>query len=585
METSLREMQVVDPLRRAGHPHAGGDRVPAQADGATIGGRPILWHIMKLLRAPRLTRLRPLPRLQGRHDQATTSSNYRRVSSDVTVDARQPARVARPRRRTTRATGASRWPTPARTTHDRRPHQARRAATSTASSFMRHLRRRRGRRRPRARWSRSTAATASWPRVTGVRPPGALRRAALDRRRRGPSVRTRSRRRRAAGSTAASSSSSARPRLPRRRRRASSSSEPLERLAARGQLRRTSTTASGSAWTRCATYSSSNDHLGERARRRGRSGVNATMRARAARWRDAARVLRHRPHRLQGRLARAVAHTSSARRSPASRCAPRHDSDRTSSAAAWPTAADAPSATSATRRRAARRFARRPSPTRVSPGRAAARARVATTSPLETFEINVIGTAHLLEALRAGRRRARGRHRHQRQVLREPRVGLGLSRRRSARRPRSVQRLARRRAELVRASYRRSFFRDARRRHGAAARARAGNVIGGGDWARDRLVPDVHPALLARREPIPCGTRVVAPVAARARAARRYLLLGQRLWQGRHRRVPGAWNFGPAAEGVPHRRGGGARPARAAWPALRYRVERPDSAPHEAVQP
>jgi CDP-glucose 4,6-dehydratase len=100
-------------------------------------------------------------------------------------------------------------------------------------------------------------------------------------------------------------------------------------------------------------------------------------------------------------------------------------------------------------------------------------------------------------------------------------------------------------AEIVAASYRRSFFSG----EGAAlvATARAGNVIGGGDWADDRLVPDFVRAF-ERGEKLrlrnPDATRpwqhVLEPIAA-------YLTLGEALLAG-ERRFASAWNFGPRAE-------------------------------------
>ena len=61
-----------------------------------------------------------------------------------------------------------------------------------------------------------------------------------------------------------------------------------------------------------------------------------------------------------------------------------------------------------------------------------------TTTPVETYAINVMGTVNLLEAARACRRRARGGRGHERQVLREPRVAVALPRGRPARRPRPL---------------------------------------------------------------------------------------------------------------------------------------------------
>lgn len=101
-------------------------------------------------------------------------------------------------------------------------------------------------------------------------------------------------------------------------------------------------------------------------------------------------------------------------------------------------------------------------------------------------------------------------------------------------------------AELVVASYRRAFFHDA----GAPliASARAGNVIGGGDWSEDRLIPDLVRAASAG---IPLEVR--SPTATRPwqhvlESLSGYLLLGQRLLDG-DRNAAQAWNFGPEPDG------------------------------------
>lgn len=98
-------------------------------------------------------------------------------------------------------------------------------------------------------------------------------------------------------------------------------------------------------------------------------------------------------------------------------------------------------------------------------------------------------------------------------------------------------------AELVTAAYRSSFFQAG----GALASARAGNVIGGGDWAADRLVPDCLRALLAQapvriRNPhaIRPWQHVLEPLAG-------YLLLARRLYEAGSDFAE-AWNFGPAEE-------------------------------------
>jgi CDP-glucose 4,6-dehydratase len=102
-------------------------------------------------------------------------------------------------------------------------------------------------------------------------------------------------------------------------------------------------------------------------------------------------------------------------------------------------------------------------------------------------------------------------------------------------------------AELVTAAYRQSYFpADHYDKHGVAvATVRAGNVIGGGDWADDRLIPDMMRAF-TRREPVlirnPQSVRpwqhVLEPVGG-------YLQLAQALWEHGPQYAE-AWNFGPA---------------------------------------
>lgn len=164
--------------------------------------------------------------------------------------------------------------------------------------------------------------------------------------------------------------------------------------------------------------------------------------------------------------------------------------------------------------------------------------------PLATWSTNVMGTAHLLEALRSiTQLRAvvvvtsdkcyENREWHQ--AYRETDALGGHD-------PYSASKAA---TELLVASYRRAFFEPAGQV--LLATARAGNVIGGGDWAADRLIPDLVRAIAAGQ-----------PLAVRAPGAVRpwqhvldplsgYLLLGERLLQG-DAQAASAWNFGPGAD-------------------------------------
>lgn len=169
-------------------------------------------------------------------------------------------------------------------------------------------------------------------------------------------------------------------------------------------------------------------------------------------------------------------------------------------------------------------------------------------NPVETYATNVMGTVHLLEAVRrVGGVRAvvnvttdkcyENREWHWGYREDEPMGGYD---------PYASSKGC---SELVTSAYRSSFFNESDyASHGVAlASARAGNVIGGGDWAADRLIPDCVAALL-RGEPI----RIRSPHAVRPwqhvlEPLSGYLTLAQRLFQ-EGTRYAGGWNFGPSDE-------------------------------------
>ena len=98
-------------------------------------------------------------------------------------------------------------------------------------------------------------------------------------------------------------------------------------------------------------------------------------------------------------------------------------------------------------------------------------------------------------------------------------------------------------AELVVSAYRKSFFSDPKGPQ--IASARAGNVIGGGDFAEDRLIPDIVRAALSKQKLLirnPNATRpwqhVLEPLSG-------YLLLAERLYQETGSNFAEGWNFGP----------------------------------------
>jgi CDP-glucose 4,6-dehydratase len=103
-------------------------------------------------------------------------------------------------------------------------------------------------------------------------------------------------------------------------------------------------------------------------------------------------------------------------------------------------------------------------------------------------------------------------------------------------------------AELVAASYRDAFFMSKSKTSPLLATARAGNVIGGGDWSADRLIPDAVRALEKN-----ASLEIRSPQATRPwqhvlESLSGYLLLGQKLLMG-DSHFAEAWNFGPSVDG------------------------------------
>ena len=97
-------------------------------------------------------------------------------------------------------------------------------------------------------------------------------------------------------------------------------------------------------------------------------------------------------------------------------------------------------------------------------------------------------------------------------------------------------------AELAIASYRRSYSGGLR-----IASVRAGNVIGGGDWASDRLIPDILRALIAGERPMIRNPASVRPWQHVLEALSGYILVAERLLAGDDTAAT-AWNFGPSED-------------------------------------
>jgi CDP-glucose 4,6-dehydratase len=165
--------------------------------------------------------------------------------------------------------------------------------------------------------------------------------------------------------------------------------------------------------------------------------------------------------------------------------------------------------------------------------------------PVETYEINVMGTVNLFEAVRASS--------SVKAVInittdkcyenKEWAWGYRENEALGGYDPYSNSKAC---SELVTAAYRSSYFNPLHyAMHGVAvASARAGNVIGGGDWATDRLIPDFLRAVLKNEKVLIRCPHAIRPWQHVLEPLGGYLILAQKIFENGPR-YAGAWNFGP----------------------------------------
>lgn len=163
--------------------------------------------------------------------------------------------------------------------------------------------------------------------------------------------------------------------------------------------------------------------------------------------------------------------------------------------------------------------------------------------PLTTFETNVMGTANLLDALHTCNtvKAVVVVTSDKCYLNREWHWGYREDESLGGHDPYSASKAC---AELVAQSWQQSFCSGKNGGFGIAT-ARAGNVIGGGDWSKDRLIPDVlkslnkrEPVILRNRKAVRPWQNVLEPLAG-------YLLLAEKLFLDGHQFAQ-AWNFGPS---------------------------------------
>lgn len=168
------------------------------------------------------------------------------------------------------------------------------------------------------------------------------------------------------------------------------------------------------------------------------------------------------------------------------------------------------------------------------------------TEPLETFNVNTLGTAHLLESVRrlelpcpviviTSDKCYENREQDYAYAETDPLGGH------------DVYSMSKAAAELVAQSWNKSFF-FPNPKLGPVVTVRAGNVIGGGDYAADRIVPDCIRALCEPRPILVRNPMAVRPWQHVLECLGGYLWLGARLArEGKHSPVASAFNFGPDA--------------------------------------
>lgn len=171
--------------------------------------------------------------------------------------------------------------------------------------------------------------------------------------------------------------------------------------------------------------------------------------------------------------------------------------------------------------------------------------------PVETYEVNVMGTIHIMEAIRATKSVKTGvmittdkcyDNCEQLEGYVETDSFGGYD-------PYSSSKGA---CEVAIQSWRRSFFNPesyGKKHTVSLASARAGNVIGGGDWAKDRIIPDCIRALETTKIIDIRSPKAVRPWEHVLEPLSGYMLLSQKMWDNPTEYCEG-WNFGPEQESV-----------------------------------
>jgi CDP-glucose 4,6-dehydratase len=171
-------------------------------------------------------------------------------------------------------------------------------------------------------------------------------------------------------------------------------------------------------------------------------------------------------------------------------------------------------------------------------------------NPVETYEVNVMGTVNILEAVRQVAS-VRAIVNVTSDKCYENKEWVWGYREQDAMGGYDPYSSSKSCAELVTAAYRNSFFAPANysTHQVAIATGRAGNVIGGGDWSKDRLIPDIIKAWLESKEVLIRNPQAIRPWQYVLEPLNGYLLLAEKLFT-EGTAYNGSWNFGPNSSGM-----------------------------------
>lgn len=162
--------------------------------------------------------------------------------------------------------------------------------------------------------------------------------------------------------------------------------------------------------------------------------------------------------------------------------------------------------------------------------------------PIETYQTNVMGTVNLLESVRqcASVRAVVNVTTDKCYENKEWDWGYRENDRLGGYDPYSNSKAC---SEFVTSAYRQSYFSNGQNLIGIAT-ARAGNVIGGGDWAQDRLIPDIMTAIINKQTVLIRNPLAIRPWQHVLEPLSGYLTLAEKLWQD-PKQYSSSWNFGP----------------------------------------